>query len=350
MLYKTANANLQPLHTLGFAAQAQVLVTMPQPEAIHQVVELAQQTNLPIFPLGAGSNLILAPQIQALVVRQETQPLAWPKNLPKQLTLEVPAGYSWPKLVQETTQLGYFGIENLALIPGQAGAAPVQNIGAYGIEAADCLEAVSGFWLDTNTGTARADSLAIKDCQLGYRSSRFKTEWKNKFFITSIHINLNQSGTPNLGYADLEQRLNTVLEQDSNKTKPVPQLIATLISDLRRSKLPDPKDLANAGSFFTNPVVKPEIAQQLLKIYPNMPNYPALNGIKLAAGWLIEQCGLKGWRSGQVGVHAQQALVLVHYGSGKVSELLNLAELIQAQVYTKFGVRLEFEPELVGFD
>ena len=345
------NAALDKLNTLGFAATADWLVTLAEPQAIPAVLEFAQTQQLPVFPLGGGSNVILAQQLHALVLRQQALPLDWsqaeatPGNF---IQLEVPAGYSWHQLVMQTTQRGYFGLENLALIPGQAGAAPIQNIGAYGVELADSLQAVTGYWLPSQGQPAKLDTLAAADCQFGYRTSRFKTTWKGRFIITALHLQLARQAEPRLNYADLHQRIQAQLALPGNAKLPLAQLIATTICELRRAKLPDPKLLGNAGSFFKNPVVSQALAQQLLQAYPQLPVYPAGNQqCKIAAGWLIENCGFKGYTQGSLGVYPQQALVLTHSGGSTATDLLAFAAQISAAVARKFQVQLEIEPELV---
>lgn len=359
MLRKTANAPLDQLNTLGFAAKASWLVKAEQPNELPEIFDFALSQQLPVFPLGGGSNVIFQGDLKAVVLQQQAQTLNWPENrvselLPNEFLLRVPAGYSWQKLVIDTTSKGYFGLENLALIPGQAGAAPIQNIGAYGVELADSLQAVEGYWLPEKSQPAKFAIIDAKDCALGYRDSRFKQDWKGRFVITALQLQLSKQADPRLNYADLKARLAIKLDLATKKqqpeflNQPLPRLIAEVVSELRRSKLPDPAKLANAGSFFKNPVITKQQAEELLTLFPKMPHYPATNGCKLAAAWLIEQCGFKGAKRGSVGVHEQQALVLVHNGGGTAQDLLALAEEITTAVKTRFNVQLEREPELVN--
>lgn len=354
MLVKVANAPLDPLNTLGFAAKASWLVKAEQANELPEIFDFALSQHLPVFPLGSGSNVIFQGDLKALVLQQQAQALSWPEIEPDELILSVPAGYSWQQLVLDTTNKGYFGLENLALIPGQAGAAPIQNIGAYGVELADSLQAVEGYWLPEKGQPAKFAIIDAKDCALGYRDSRFKQDWKGRFVITALQLQLSKQAEPRLNYADLKARLATKLDLATKKQQPeflnqlLPRLIAEVVSELRRSKLPDPAKLANAGSFFKNPVITKQQAEELLTLFPKMPHYPATNGCKLAAAWLIEQCGFKGAKRGSVGVHEQQALVLVHNGGGTAQDLLALAEEITTAVKTRFNVQLEREPELVN--
>lgn len=348
MVHKTANAQLDQLNTLGFTAQASWLVTAEKPEELPEVFDFALSQALPVFPLGGGSNVIFQGDLKAVVLQQTAQAIDWPETEPDELIINVPAGYAWQQLVLDTTNKGYFGLENLALIPGQAGAAPIQNIGAYGVELADSLQAVEGYWLPNKGQPAKFDILAAKDCGLGYRDSRFKQDWKGRFVITALQLQLSKQAEPRLNYADLKARLAIKKQQLEAVNQPLPALIAEVVTELRRSKLPDPAKLANAGSFFKNPVVPKQQAQELLTLYPNMPHYPAFNGCKLAAAWLIDQCGFKGLKRGSVGVHDQQALVLIHTGGGTAENLLALAEEITSTVKSRFNVQLEREPELVA--
>lgn len=348
MVHKTANAQLDQLNTLGFTAQASWLVTAEKPEKLPEVFDFALSQALPVFPLGGGSNVIFQGDLKAVVLQQTAQAIDWPETEPDELIINVPAGYAWQQLVLDTTNKGYFGLENLALIPGQAGAAPIQNIGAYGVELADSLQAVEGYWLPNKGQPAKFDILAAKDCGLGYRDSRFKQDWKGRFVITALQLQLSKQAEPRLNYADLKARLAIKKQQLEAVNQPLPALIAEVVTELRRSKLPDPAKLANAGSFFKNPVVPKQQAQELLTLYPNMPHYPAFNGCKLAAAWLIDQCGFKGLKRGSVGVHDQQALVLIHTGGGTAENLLALAEEITSTVKSRFNVQLEREPELVA--
>ncbi|WP_027849616.1 UDP-N-acetylmuramate dehydrogenase [Marinospirillum minutulum] len=353
MVHKTANAQLDQLNTLGFTAQASWLVTAEKPEELPEVFDFALSQALPVFPLGGGSNVIFQGNLEAVVLQQKPHALDWSENrvselLPNEVLLRVPAGYAWQQLVLDTTNKGYFGLENLALIPGQAGAAPIQNIGAYGVELADSLQAVEGYWLPEKGQPAKFDILAAKDCGLGYRDSRFKQDWKGRFVITALQLQLSKQAEPRLNYADLKARLAIKKQQLEAVNQPLPALIAEVVTELRRSKLPDPAKLANAGSFFKNPVISKQQAEELLKLYPDIPHYPATNGCKLAAAWLIDQCGFKGTKRGNVGVHDQQALVLVHTGGGTAKDLLALAEEITSAVKSRFNVQLEREPELVA--
>lgn len=351
MISKQAAADLSALNTLKLAAKASWLVKTSGSEALLEAIEFAREQALPLFPLGGGSNLVLAKDLEAVVVHQLPEPLDWSGLNNSQVLLRVPAGYNWHQLVVETTSRGLYGLENLALIPGQAGAAPIQNIGAYGVELSDCLEAVEGFWLDAGKQPL-ADTLPVKDLQLGYRDSRFKHDWKGRFIITALQLRLHLQAEPQLGYADLAQRVAGKQELRKEQEKacvPLPRIIAETVAEIRQEKLPDPADLPNAGSFFKNPLVAADQAAALQAQWPNLPCYPSDQGVKLAAAWLIDQCGFKGYRQGAFGVHDRQALVLVHHqAGGSAQDLLSLAAAIKHAVWKRFAVKLEQEPELVA--
>lgn len=347
MISKQANADLTHLNTLGLPARARWLVQADEPDALPEVFGFAASMGLPVFPLGGGSNLILTGELPAVVLQQRPLPLVWPDAGGDSCVLKAPAGINWHQLVLETTAQGWFGLENLALIPGQAGAAPVQNIGAYGVEVCDSLAGVEGWWLPEQGRPARFDQLAAADCAFGYRDSRFKQDWKGRFVITALHLMLRRDAEPRLDYADLAQRL-AVYRLTQPAAVPLPRLIAETVAAIRGEKLPDPAVIGNVGSFFKNPVISREQAAQLQAEWPDLPTYPVAEGVKLAAGWLIDQCGFKGYRQGAVGVHDRQALVLVHAGGGTAEQLLALADAITASVKSRFGVQLEREPEVVG--
>ena len=350
MISKQQNADLTRLNTLGLSARAAWLVKTSGEAALLEALDFAASLKLPVFPLGGGSNLVPGKNLEAVVLQQLPEPLDWSDGNGIQVQLRVPAGYNWHQLVLETTARGLYGLENLALIPGQAGAAPIQNIGAYGVEVADTLEAVEGYWLEAGQ-PPKFDTLAATDLQLGYRDSRFKRDWKGRFVIRSLGLRLSRQAEPRLGYADLAERVagkQALRKEQEQACVPLARIIAETVAEIRREKLPDPAELPNAGSFFKNPVVTLEKAAGLQRQWPEMPTYPAPEGVKLAAGWMIDQCGYKGHQKGAFAVHDRQALVLVHRGGGQASELLALADEIKTRVEQRFGVALEQEPELIA--
>jgi UDP-N-acetylmuramate dehydrogenase len=251
--------------------------------------------------------------------------------------IEAGAGEVWDELVQYAVDYGFGGIENLSLIPGKVGAAPVQNIGAYGQEVGNVIEMVKGFDLVLN----RPVEFSVADCEFGYRSSIFKTKLKNRVVITSVVFRLSKFPEFLLGYGDLEKK---VQQKEVINLRTIRQSVI----EIRQSKLPDVKALGNAGSFFKNPEVENAVVDKLKAEFENLPVYSAALGkSKLAAGWLIEKAGWKGFRDGDAGVHEKQALVLVNYGNATGKQIFDLSEKIKKSVYAKFGVELEREVNCV---
>lgn len=339
--------DLTRLNTLGFQASAECFVQPESLEECQRALAYAREKRWPVFPLGGGSNLILAADIPGLTLKMANTEREYQPQADGAVLLRAGAGNNWHELVMETAGKGLYGLENLALIPGNLGAAPVQNIGAYGVELADCLESVEAI----RVRDGQIIRLGAEECHFGYRESLFKQAayqvgGDDQVIITHLNLRLSTQPSAKLGYGDLAAQLEG--------QELTPLAIAEAVCAIRRSKLPDPAEVGNAGSFFKNPVVPEALAQSLKAIYPEAPVYPAGEGLsKLAAGWLIQQAGFKGVRRGAVGVYPKQALVLVHYGTtelpaGSAQELLALADEIVAEVHRRFGVSLEREPQLVG--
>ncbi|WP_084624130.1 UDP-N-acetylmuramate dehydrogenase [Oceanospirillum beijerinckii] len=333
-----AGVNLQDKNTLGFAARARFFAQPDNLEQLQQALAFAHQQQLPVFPLGGGSNLILDRDLDAVVIQMNNCERDYQLLDQGRVQLTVGAGVNWHQLVMDSVERGYFGLENLALIPGSVGAAPVQNVGAYGVELADRLVSLQIVYI----ATGEVQTLSKAECDFAYRDSIFKQALKGQVIITQLTLCLStQVDDLRLGYGDLA----ACLEGQELSAKNIAQAVC----HIRQSKLPDPEVLGNAGSFFKNPVIAKAQADALKAQYPNMPLYPVDDQHnKLAAGWLIEQCGLKGYRKGPVGVYEKQALVLVHFGQGRVQNLLELAEEVKAQVLEKFAVTLEIEPPMVS--
>lgn len=326
---------LTSANTLKLPCRAEYFVAPSTLSALRATLAHARHKGWPVTLLGGGSNVLLPEKLPGLVVRPALQQW-WLTRQQGSVYAHVGAGVNWHDLVMATVQRGLWGIENLALIPGCCGAAPVQNIGAYGVELADTLQAVQVM----EFATGHTYWLSAKECAFGYRDSVFKGALANKVVITQLVLRLSRQPTPRLNYGDLAARL---------PQPPTPLEVAEAVCAIRREKLPDPQVLANAGSFFKNPLVSDQWVAQLLKIYPIMPHFPQQEGqTKLAAGWLIDQCGLKGMRDGAFGVHQHQALVLVHFGGGDRQGLIKTASAIADKVEARFGVRLEPEPRLIN--
>lgn len=328
------HAPLNDLNTLGLAARADWLVTLEQPEEFAALRSDPRWAGLPRLVLGGGSNVLFTCDFAGLVVLNRLRGITVTDEGESWL-LHVAAGENWHHLVCHALEQGMPGLENLALIPGCVGAAPVQNIGAYGVELARfCAYVDTLRWTD-----GAPERIAAADCRFGYRDSIFKHEYQESHLITAVGLRLPKAWQPVRAYGPLA----ALGEQ------PTPQAIFDTVCATRMAKLPDPARLGNAGSFFKNPVVPTALAERIRSDYPSMPSYPAGAGqVKLAAGWLIEQCGLKGFSIGQAAVHQEQALVLVNCGGASAHELLTLAAHVRDTVEARFGVRLEHEVRFMG--
>ena len=310
------------------------------PRAIETADELTQGN---FMFLGGGSNVLFCGDYKGAVIHLAFGGLEFHETGRNQILVEAGAGVSWHDLVTYTTQNGWWGLENLALIPGSVGAAPIQNIGAYGVEQGDCFESLSGIPLNGPPCT-----YSKKICDFGYRNSIFKQELKNNFVITRVRYLLETQPNPRLDYQDLKLRFAEAFGKGTGH-QPSSNEIANAVADIRRSKLPDPALIGNAGSFFKNPILTKEQAESLKNLHPNMPLFApktendAGSESKTSAAWLIEQCGWKGHRRGAVGVSETHALVLVHYGDGKGEDLWQLAQDIRSSVRMEFGIDLEPE-------
>lgn len=340
MLRVEEHVSLEAKNTFGVAAQARWYAhvrTVAELQALMQHPAWGQ----PRLILGGGSNLVFTRDWPGLVVHVGIGGMRVLDETDATVTLEVGAGENWHALVMHTVAQDWGGLENLALIPGTVGAAPVQNIGAYGVELKETLARVDV--VDLATGAAR--SLSRAECAFGYRDSVFKHALKDRVVITRVALQLATGGTPNVSYVALSDELAR-----RGITAPTRAQVAEAVIAVRQSKLPDPAVLGNAGSFFKNPVVGAQLAARLKAEHPSLPVYAQADGTaKLAAAWLIEQAGLKGYRlpSGRAGVHERQALVLVNHGGATGAELLQLATHVQQTVAARFGVALEREVNVV---
>lgn len=353
------NVPLQPWNTFGIAARAQQLVRIRSVSDLLAVVNDRALAPLPKFVLGGGSNIVLTGDVKPVVLKIEIKGLRLVEETAKAWIVEAGAGEAWHDCVLWTLAHGFPGLENLALIPGTAGASPVQNIGAYGVELQDRFESLEA----VDLWTGQTFTLDAAQCGFGYRDSVFKHApaaqpddgaglprsmgLGGRAVITHVRFRLPKPWKPVLGYLDLERRrLEAGIEQ------PDARQICDWICEIRRSKLPDPAVVGNAGSFFKNPTVTPDQCADIIAREPRIVHYPMPDGsIKLAAGWLIDACGWKGKTIGKAGVYERQALVLVNRGQGVESvtggEVMTLAKAIQTSVYERFGIRLEPEPVVV---
>ena len=331
---------LRAFNTFGIDATARRLVRVRSARDVRLVVDHPEWGRSPKFILGGGSNVLFTRDIDdAVVVKTEIRGLRVLEDDARSTLIEVGAGEPWHDVVIWALEQGFAGLENLALIPGTAGAAPVQNIGAYGLELSDRLESVDV--VDFVTG--RSATLPAAHCRLGYRDSIFKRELAGKSVITAVRLRLPKPWAPVAGYADVARWL--LREQISD---PSPHDVFRAVCAIRTSKLPDPAKLGNAGSFFKNPVVNRTIRNEILEEHPDIVSYPLDDGTyKLAAAWMIAACGWKGQTLGRAGVHEQQPLVLINRGGATGANVLELARAVQDSVEQKFGLRLEPEPVIL---
>jgi len=332
------NHSLKPHNTFGVESTARYFFEFTE------VVDLDNFFNsdiisedLPFLVLGGGSNILFVNDFEGLVLHVNIPGIINIKEDRQHIWLETGAGELWDDFVKYCVDLDLGGVENLSLIPGSVGAAPVQNIGAYGQEVADVIELVRGYDIDLK----KIVEFSVGQCEFAYRDSIFKRNFKNRLIITSVVFRLDKYPEYNLSYGQLEENVNSLGKQTLHN-------IRKAVTEIRSSKLPDVKQLCNAGSFFKNPVVSAETAEKIRSAFPLMPCYSAgSEKVKLAAGWLVEMAGWKGYREKDAGVHEKQALVLVNHGNATGKEIFRLSEKIRRSVFEKFGITLEREVNCV---
>lgn len=332
------NFSLQKLNTFGIDVAAKYYAEVTTPDDIKELTGEKKFATEPRFILGGGSNILFTKNFNGLVIHTMLPGIKIIEEDDSTALIMAGAGVVWHDLVLFSIGKNLGGIENLSLIPGRAGAAPIQNIGAYGVELKDTFHELTAIHL----ASGEEKTFSPEDCKFAYRNSIFKNEAKNQYVISSVTLRLNKNPKFNISYGAIEQELKAM-----NVTTLSVKAISEAVCNIRRSKLPDPAIIGNAGSFFKNPEVPEQIYKELKAKYPDMVAYPASHGYKLAAGWLIEQCGWKGKQVGNVGMHKQQALVLVNYGNATADELYQHALRVQKSVQEKFGVLLEMEVNIV---
>jgi len=324
--------SLKPHNTFGIDVWAEELVFVRIDADLKDFLRL-EKVRKPFLVLGEGANILFTKDFEGTVMKMETKGIEVVSEDDNQVVIRAKAGENWDDFVRYSLSKGYFGLENLALIPGKVGSSPIQNIGAYGKEVKDYITKVHAL----SVKDASVQTFSNAECAFGYRSSVFKNALKGQYIITDVEFMLSKKAKLNIDYADLKRQLhsNTVLS---------PQVIYDAVVAVRNAKLPDYEIVGNAGSFFKNPLVSTAYLEKLKQKYPNLTTYPVSNNtVKLAAGQLIDLSGWKGKRIGDAGVHSQQALVLVNYGNATGLEILHLAQKIQKDVYAHFGVDLEME-------
>lgn len=330
--------DLKPYNSLAISAIAEFFCCVEDIDQLKTALSFATNNKLKVTPIGGGSNLVLASDISGLVVHINLKGVSSESvnQIQNQIDVHFAAGENWHDMVALCLNNGWYGLENLALIPGCMGAAPIQNIGAYGVELCDCLQSVEA--IELNTGELK--NFTAEDCQFGYRTSIFKQSAKDQYIITRVCLRLSTVPKINIEYPSLKASIEN--------PKPIPKDVFQAVCKIRSSKLPDPCEIPNVGSFFKNPIIGQEMADNLVCEHPDLPVYPySESTCKVPAAWLIERCGFKGLRKGDVGVHDKQALVLVNYG-GNGSAVLALAEEIRSKVMQKFAIKLEIEPRVYG--
>jgi len=346
------NVPLQAYNSFGIVAKARELVRVRAPEDLSTLLADPARAAAPKFVLGGGSNIVLTGDVKPIVLKVEVMGRRVVDDGPRAIVVEAGAGENWHDFVTWTLDQGLPGLENLALIPGSVGATPVQNVGAYGVELQDRFESLDA--IDLHTG--RIFTLDAAQCAFGYRDSVFKHVapptgedgaagfgLAGRALILRVRFRLPKPWRPELSYLDLQRKM-----AEAGGVQPTPRQVYDWVCAIRAAKLPDPRVIGNAGSFFKNPTVTPEQCQDIIAREPNIVHYPLEDGrCKLAAGWLIDACGWKGKSVGGAAVYEKQALVLVNKGDARGAEVLTLAQAIQASVFSRFGIRLEPEPVVI---
>lgn len=332
------NVSLKPFNTFGIDVKAKTFVSVNSVAELQEVLKTFQNQSKLI--LGGGSNMLLTKDVDAVVIHLNIKGIEVLHQDTSHVLVKAFAGENWHEFVLWCLKNNYGGVENLSLIPGNIGAVPIQNIGAYGVEIKDVLESCEAMHIETG----EIKSFSNQDCNFGYRESVFKQSLKNKYVIINVSFKLTKNlHQLKIGYGDIK----TELEKQGVDIPKINDISQAVIR-IRQSKLPDPKEIGNSGSFFKNPIISISKYQSLLKNFPNMPNYPISdNLVKVPAGWLIEHAGFKGKTMGNYGVHKKQALVLVNYGGADGENIYNLAKLIQLTVKRLFDIEIEMEVNIL---
>lgn len=329
--------SLKPYNTFGIDARAKAFTRFTNLDELQEA--LSHPLAKTHLVLGGGSNILFTQDFDGLVMKNELHGIEKINEDNDHLYLRAAAGENWHRFVMHCVDRNYAGLENLSLIPGNVGASPMQNIGAYGVEIKDCFHELEAFHIGDKTVV----TFSARDCEFGYRESVFKRKYRDRFVILNVTYRLNKNPRFNTSYGAIEQEL-----EHMGVTSLSVKAISDAVINIRSSKLPDPKDIGNAGSFFKNPTIPKAELQRLQSINPAIPFYPVDDThIKIPAGWLIEQLGWKGQRRGDAGCHAKQALVLVNYGNASGKDIYNLSEEILKSVENRFGITLEREVNII---
>lgn len=335
-----SDVNLQPYNTLQIPATAHRFAEVTSTSQLQTILEEVSPEDKPLLVLGGGSNILFADDFEGTILHIKIAGKRIIKENDNHVWLEIGAGENWHETVRYCVEQGWGGIENLSLIPGTVGAAPIQNIGAYGVELEEVFEQLEAVHLESG----EKHIFENDDCKFGYRDSIFKNELKGQYAVTTVVLKLSKVPDINSSYGAIQSELD-----ERGITEPDISDISDIVVDIRNSKLPDPQKLGNAGSFFKNPIVDEELYQQILEEYPNVPGYSMGTGrTKVPAGWLIEEAGWKGKVVGNVGTYRQQALVIVNHGGATGREILSLADNIQTSVKDQFGIALVPEVNIIA--
>ena len=334
-MFSPQGQSLINYNTFGIDVHADSFSTVSNLADVQAAMAFSNESGKKLRVLGGGSNILLTKNLKDLIIHNAFMGIETVSETDENITLKIGAGENWHHTVLHCVGCGYAGLENLSLIPGNVGASPIQNIGAYGVEVKDRITEVET--IDLQTGEVNV--FANEECKFAYRDSIFKSVFPGRYMVKSVSFRLDKTNHKLLThYGSIAEEL-----QAMGIENPTIKDLSNAVIAIRQSKLPDPKKLGNSGSFFKNPIVSSETAKTLLTSFPEAPNYPAGNHVKLAAGWLIEQCGWKGKVVGHCGVHAKQALVLVNYGGATGQEIYDLSTDVLASVKAKFGIDLERE-------
>lgn len=344
MLKKEYHCSLLGHNTFGIEAQAACLMTYDDERGLHEALECIGREfkGRPVLHIGGGSNLLFLSDFDGVILHSAIKTWDVVEETSDDVVVRVGAGIVWDDFVAECVKKGYYGVENLSLIPGEVGASAVQNIGAYGAEAKDVIEKVETVCLAD--GSSRV--FDASECGYGYRQSVFKSTLRGQYAVTAVWFRLSRHFIPNVAYGGIRHALD---EAGIALDKVTAEDVRRVVIEIRQSKLPDPKVTGNAGSFFMNPIVEKDVYERLAAAYPGMPHYMLDDGrVKIPAGWLIEQCGWKGRALGRAAVHDKQALVLVNLGGATGEDILRLSDAVRTDVRERFGIEIRPEVNMIG--
>lgn len=339
MLKTEKNKNLKSLNTFGIDIYANYYINIENTDDIIRSIEFINSNDIPFLILGGGSNILFTGNFEGAVFHINTKGISIISKKDNNVYVKAEAGENWDSLINFCVDKNLWGLENLSMIPGKVGSSPIQNIGAYGTEVKDTIEELEAY--EISTGEKRI--FKNNECNFGYRYSIFKAELKNKFIISSVTYKLSALPKPNISYKGLSDELKQI-----NVKSPTIKDISNAVSRIRSNKLPDPEITGNAGSFFKNPIISSEKIKNLKSEYPNIVHFSQQDGnAKVAAAWLIEQCGWKGKSMGKAGVHDKQPLVLINNGNASSKDIITLSNKIIEDVGNKFGITLEPEVNII---